>query len=539
MRISGIRDLYSLLLALSLGLLSNGAMATSDRVTIDTGRLQGSSKDGVVAFKGIPFARPPVGDLRWRAPQPAVAWKGVRSAVVYGPDCMQVPVPGDAAPLSTHLGEDCLSVNVWAPAKESIKGKLPVMVWIYGGGFVNGGTSPAVYDGSQFAKRGVILVSINYRIGRFGFFAHPALTRESPSPGQLGNYAFLDQIAGLQWVKRNIAAFGGDSDNVTIFGESAGGFSVHVLLATQAARGLFQKAIVESGGGGRNMLPARHLRTTEAGATSCEQLGVQFARSLGVNDEGPAGLAALRKLPAEAIRGDLNMVTMMTGRAPTYCGPMLGGAGLLEEPAAVYAAGTGARVPVIIGANSSDSFFMGGTLEQILAPFGADRDKALAIYDPEHTASVRDIGTKSVADMGMIEPARSGARIMTSKGQPVYLYRFSYVAESMRGQWSGAPHATEIPFVFDTVAERYGKDLTARDSAAAQVTNAYWIAFAKTGIPKVAGQPDWPVYTPQNEAIMDFTLTGSVVAGPDPWKERLDLAAAANARNARSTVQGK
>jgi para-nitrobenzyl esterase len=538
MSISGMRDLNSFLLALSLGLLSNGALAAPDQVTIDTGRLQGRSEDGVVAFKGIPFAQPPAGDLRWRAPQPAVPWTGVRSAVAYGPDCMQVPVPGDAAPPSTHLSEDCLSVNVWAPAKESTKDKLPVMVWIYGGGFVNGGTSPAVYDGSQFAKRGVILVSINYRVGRFGFFAHPALTRESPSPGQLGNYAFLDQIAGLQWVKRNIGAFGGDSNNVTIFGESAGGFSVHVLLATPAARGLFQKAIVESGGGGRNMLPAKHLHTTEAGDTSCEQLGVQFAKSMGVKDEGPAGLAALRKLPAEAIRGDLNMVTMMTGRAPTYCGPMLGGAGLLEEPAVVYAAGNGAKVPVIIGANSSDSFFMGGTLEQILAPFGADRDKALAIYDPQHTANVQDIGTKSVADMGMIEPARSGARIMTSKGQPVYLYRFSYVAESMRKQWPGAPHASEIPFVFDTVAERYGKDLTAQDSAAARITNAYWIAFAKTGTPEVQGQPKWPVYSPQNDVIMNFTPTGPV-AGPDPWKERLDLAETANAHKGQSTAQGK
>ena len=174
----------------------------------------------MLSFKGIPFAAPPVGDLRWKPPQPVTPWTGVRPATAYGSDCMQLPFPGDAAPLGTPPAEDCLVVNVWRPADASTK--LPVMVWIYGGGFVNGGSSPAVYDGSQFAKRGVVLVSFNYRVGRFGFFAHPALTKESPN-GPLGNYAFLDQIAALKWVQKNIAAFGGDAGNVTIFGESAGG----------------------------------------------------------------------------------------------------------------------------------------------------------------------------------------------------------------------------------------------------------------------------------------------------------------------------
>jgi para-nitrobenzyl esterase len=210
-----------------------------DQVTIDTGQLKGAVADGVVSFKGVPFAAPPVGDLRWRAPQPVKAWTGVRQATEFGADCMQKPFPGDAAPLGVTPAEDCLYVNLWLP-QSGAAGKLPVMVWIYGGGFVNGGSSPAVYDGSPFAKRGVVFVSFNYRLGRFGFFAHPALTKENPQ-GPLGNYGYMDQIAALKWVQRNVAAFGGDPGNVTIFGESAGGGSVLALMTSPLAKGLFHK----------------------------------------------------------------------------------------------------------------------------------------------------------------------------------------------------------------------------------------------------------------------------------------------------------
>jgi para-nitrobenzyl esterase len=210
-------------------LLASTLMAASAPavVKIDSGALRGVDDGTVAAFKGIPYAAPPVGDLRWRPPQPASAWPGVRSAGEYGSDCAQLPFPGDAAPLGTPPAEDCLVLNVWAPSHAAGK-KLPVMVWIHGGGFVNGGSSPAVYDGTQFAKRGIVLVSFNYRLGRFGFFAHPALTKENPA-GPLGNYGYMDQIAALQWVRRNVVAFGGDPTNVTLFGESAGGGSVLTL----------------------------------------------------------------------------------------------------------------------------------------------------------------------------------------------------------------------------------------------------------------------------------------------------------------------
>ena len=262
--------------AFVITLAAGTALAASDIVKIDTGKLKGVTSDGVVSFKGVPFAAPPVGDLRWRPPQLAAPWTGIREASAYGPDCMQLPFPGDAAPLGVKPAEDCLYVNVWAPAVKSAK-KLPVMVWIYGGGFVNGGSSPSVYDGSHFARTGVVFVSFNYRVGRFGFFAFPALSKQNPSEPH-GNYTYMDQIAALQWVRRNIAAFGGDAKNVTLFGESAGGMSVLTLMTSPMAQGLFQKAIIESGGGRTGIFPTRYLDHANGATPSAESVGVAFAK---------------------------------------------------------------------------------------------------------------------------------------------------------------------------------------------------------------------------------------------------------------------
>ena len=235
------RELLMCFVAVAALTCSTLVLSATDpaRVRIDTGEVQGALSDGVVAFKGIPFALPPVRELRWRAPQPVKPWSGVREATKFGADCAQEPFPGDAAPLGVPSDEDCLYVNVWTPAKRA-SGKLPVMVWIYGGGFVNGGSSPPVYDGTPFAKDGVVLVSFNYRLGHFGFFAHPALSAEQAG-APLGNYGLMDQVAALKWVQKNVAAFGGDPKNVTIFGESAGGISVHALMTSPLASGLFQK----------------------------------------------------------------------------------------------------------------------------------------------------------------------------------------------------------------------------------------------------------------------------------------------------------
>jgi para-nitrobenzyl esterase len=496
-------------------------VSAQETVTIDSGTLRGVAADGVIAFKGVPFAAPPVGDLRWRPPQPAPHWNRTRSAAEYGHDCMQLPFPSDAAPLGTKPDEDCLVLNVWRPQAQTDH-KLPVMVWIYGGGWVNGGSSPSVYDGTQFAKGGVVFVSFNYRLGRFGFFAFPALTKEDPN-GLQGNYGYMDQIAALKWVQRNIEAFGGDPSQVTIFGESAGGFAVNTLLNTPLTDGLFERAIIESGGGrGGGPGGSSYLSEAVNGKPSAESIGVAFAKSKGIDGDGPDALAKLRSLPAEEIVNGLNMASMFQ-QASTYSGPMIDGKIVTENLTASYLAGKQHRVPVIVGANSMDiGFTMARTEKELFAPFGANATKAEAVYDPQHTANLRVVGQKVAGDAMMIEPARFIAQTLSSDGQPVWEYRFSYVADSMRTQWPGAPHASEIPYVFDTVKDRYGAALTPADEQAAKVMNAYWLQFAKTGNPNGAGLPHWPAYHTQSDKLMDFTDHGPV-SEPDSWKARLDL----------------
>jgi para-nitrobenzyl esterase len=488
--------------------------------------------DDVISFKGIPFAAPPIGPLRWRPPQPPKSWPGVRKVDSYGADCMQVPFPSDAAPLGVKPAEDCLYVNVWLPAQPP-QGKLPVFVWIYGGGFVNGGSSPTVYDGSEFARQGVAFVSFNYRLGRFGFFAHPALSAEQPA-GPLGNYALMDQIAALKWVQRNIAAFGADPHNVTVCGESAGGISVHFLMTSPAAAGLFNKAIIQSGGGRPGIFRDRLL---SGGAESAEALGVAFAGKAGIEAQGAQALRKLRELPAEELAKGLNLASMGD---PTYSGPMVDGKIVTANPAQLYAEGKGARVPVMVGATSQDIGFMqANSIDELLKQFGSNADKARTAYAVHDGDDVRFVAFRMGGDQMMIEPARYVARTLAARRQPVYEFRFSYVAESIRGQFGGvmgAMHASDIPFAFDTVTAKYGKELTASDAAAGRAMHAYWVAFTKTGKPEAAGLPAWPAYDPQSDSIMNFTNNGPV-AGPDPWQARLDLAAAVS-ESKRAGAQG-
>jgi para-nitrobenzyl esterase len=506
-----------------------GAFASLDKetvtITVDTGVLSGSAKDGVIAFKGISYAAPPVGDLRWRPPQPVVAWRGVRSATQYGHDCMQLPDPSEAAPLgTTKPSEDCLVLNIWAPARHSNE-KAAVMVWIHGGGFLNGGSSAPIYDGSALARQGVVFVSFNFRLGRFGFFAHPALTQESPA-GPLGNYTYMDQIAALKWVKRNIAAFGGNPDNVTVVGESAGGGSVHMLMNSPLAEGLFSKGIIESGGGRDGANPRRvHGDGTGTHAVpSGETLGIEFAASQGITGQGSDALRALRALPAEKIVNGMNVSARRADPSigATFAGPMVDGQ-IVLEPSQRQVSGTPAKIPIMIGTNSSDlAYPQEKTMAELFAPFAGESDQARKQYDPDNSNNVHEVGLLIARDRGMTEPARYLARVLTSQGDHVYEYRFSYVAESMRKQWQGAPHASEVPYVFDTVSARYGKDLAPADEAVARTINAYWVAFAKTGDPNGTGRPTWPTYNSERDVLADFTEKG-VVVQPDPLRARLDM----------------
>jgi para-nitrobenzyl esterase len=494
--------------------------------TIDSGRISGTTADGVESYQGIPFAKPPVGDLRWRPPQPVTPWKGVRPATAMGHDCMQLPAPSEAAPAGTTTpAEDCLYLNVWKPVGHHAN-PLPVMVWIYGGGFLNGGASPAVYFGDAFARHGVVMVTFNYRLGRFGFFAHPALTAEQPS-GPLGNYAYMDMIAALEWVHRNIAAFGGDATRVTIFGESAGGGSVLTLMNSPKARGLFAQAIVESGGG-RGGGGGRPLRESDAVAgrpAAGETIGLAFAKSKNIEGSDAEALKRLRALSADDVVDGLNIITRRTSHstASTFSGPMIDGQIVVERTQAAKDAADQMKIPLIIGANDNDlAYPQGNTVAELLAVFGPNSSKAKQLYDPDNTNSVHDIGLRVASDRGQVEPSRYAARTRTQQGQRVFLYRFSYVAESMRSQWPGATHASEVPFVFDTVQARYGAALTPTDEAMAKAINERWVAFVKTGQPDVAAGPAWNAFDLQHELIFNFTPHG-LVAEPDPWQQRLDL----------------
>ncbi|MDR6790005.1 para-nitrobenzyl esterase [Sphingomonas sp. BE138] len=453
------------------------AQRDAEVVRIDTGSVRGSVTDGVASWKGVPFAAAPVGPLRWRAPQPAAAWQGVRDATRYAADCMQEPFPSDAAPLGTTPAEDCLYANVWKPA--DAKRKLPVLVWIYGGGFVNGGASPPTYAGANMARKGLMFVSFNYRLGRFGTFALPQLTRENADGGRLGNYGTMDQIAALQWVRRNIAAFGGDPANVTIVGESAGGMSVHHLVTSPAARGLFVRAFAMSGGDGGGT-PARTLPQVEA-------IGANFARTKGIDPTAPDALAKLRALPAAEVVDGLNLAQMFRGGgdAPTFSGPFTDGKVVVDIRQA-YDGDRFARVPMLVGATDAD------------------------------------IGGKTGY---MVGGARQVAAMLSDKGVPVWEYRFSYVASSIGKP--GAGHATDIPYFFDNQAIKYGAETTARDNATGRAMSGYLANFVKTGDPNGAGLPRWPRYTRANDTLADFTAAGTTVVGGDPWGADIDRAAAA------------
>ncbi len=503
--------------------LPSVALAAGPQVTLPQGTLEGISQYSVDSFKGIPYAAPPVGALRWRAPQAAPGWQGVRVADRFAPDCMQVPVSWDDAPSTVKPAEDCLYLNVWRPAGAAPGQKLAVMLWIHGGGFVNGGTSPDIYDGAEFARDGVVFVSVNYRLGRFGFFAFPGLSREDADHGLLGDYAFMDQIKALKWVQANIAAFGGDPSNVTIFGESAGGASVHALLMAPDAKGLFARAIIQSGGG-RSLLPPRDIRTDRADTPSAETLGVNFARKNGIAGTDANALAALRALPADAVAGELSMATSGVQK-DIYPGTIADGRLVRETPDRAYAAGHYNHVPVMVGANTADiSNLNVADKEALWARFGPLAAQARAAYDPKGDTPLAQAQFEAGMDAVMSEPARLTARTLSAQGVTAYEYRFGYTASGKKANSPfGAPHASELPFVFAKVAQRYGQAATPDDYTAARLIHQYWVNFAKAGNPNGQGLPDWPAYTKDNDTILTFTPDASAVAGPDPWKARLDV----------------
>jgi para-nitrobenzyl esterase len=486
-----------------------------------------TTADGKIRiFKGIPFAAAPVGELRWKEPRPATPWEGMRDATDIGAHCVQGPIFGDIK-FSRPASEDCLNLNIWTPAVQADE-RLPVMVWIHGGGFQAGAGPEPRHDGEAFAKKGVVLVSFNYRLGVFGFFAHPELTRESGRNAS-GNYGLMDQVAALRWVKDNIAAFGGDPGNVTIFGESAGSFSVSALMASPLARGLFHKAIGESGAyftAGDGTLALQPLSVSE-------QQGAKFAAKIGAGS-----LAALRaKSSEELLKAALPIQPWFT--------PNLDGYVLTEDVYTTYAAGKQAHVPLLAGWNA-DEVRAGVVLAKqkptadsfsadVRKRFGDQAEAILKVYpvgtDAEALESAAALGSDMFIGQATWKWIETHAK---TGGAPVYRYSFDRripvapdanvngVAATSRD--IGARHAGEIEYVFGALDSIKNVKWEASDRTLSDAITTYWANFARTGDPNGSGLPAWPRYDLKDRRVLHLDETIREGAGPNQSRyEAIDV----------------
>jgi para-nitrobenzyl esterase len=485
-------------------------------VTIGQGMLVGREAGGVESFKGIRYAEPPVGPLRWRPPVPAAPWSGPRDAGQVGAICIQPPANGDNGVGPLPMSEDCLTLNVWAPGERDHP--LPVMVWIHGGGYINGSGTAALYDGARLASRGVVVVTLNYRLGRLGFFDHPALAAERKPGEAAGNYGVMDMIEALKWVRDHVAAFGGDPEQVTIFGESAGGVAVTQLLVAEQARGLFSKAIVESGLGRQQGVALEDVADqASAGQTprSTRARGAAWALEAGLGAAGVAPTAeALRAVPAERL---------LEPSPEFYGGDLILNDGVVikQDVETAFATGTEAPVPLIIGTNSAEFWWM---KPSDLTPYGELDD---SLTPEEKAAFLTGYGGQEgydahvLSDLVFNEPARHLARLHAANGHPTFLYRFDVVSAAMNEPHAGATHASERQYVFDTLnASPWATD--ARDQRAADVMSGYWTRFAKDGDPNGEGRLRWPDLRGEVDQLLEFTNDGPVIK-PVPEAGRLDL----------------
>jgi para-nitrobenzyl esterase len=465
--------------------------AGPDTVRIEAGPLHGAVSGTVASFKGVPYAEPPVGALRWAPPRKAAAWSTPKDAVAFGPSCPQGPpvVSLLSGAASGPTAEDCLTLNVWAPvgAAASAKG-APIMVWLHGGGNEQGGSAVPYYDGASFARDGVVLVTVNYRLGPLGFFAHPALVKAALERANgadlVGNYGLMDQIAALRWVKRNARAFGGDPKRVTVFGESAGGQDILLLLASNAARGLFAQAIVESGGGWG----------TTPSLADAEARGQAAASAAGLPD---ATIDQLRALPVSTF----DATPFRRAAGPMVDGTIVSGPSIAQS----FRDGRARSVPMIIGSNAGeDSLTTRSAAATALAKLSPERLAALRVAYPGADDAL--LGQNLFRDSVMGAPAHWIAGQVASTGQSVWLYHFAFVPPAVRSFFPRAVHGGEIPFVFETIdkAPIPPKALTDADRAYAATVHGCWVSFAKTGAPACPGAPPWPAYTRATDATYVF-----------------------------------
>jgi para-nitrobenzyl esterase len=459
------------------------------------GTLKGATADGVSYFYAVPFAPPPVDDLRWRPPGAPPSWTGERDATKAPPSCQ------------SH--EDCLYLNVVKPADAKPGAKLPVIFWIHGSAFVVGqaiGAFGADTEGAEFARKGVIVVGANHRLGRAGWFAHPAIDKQG---GLIANYGNMDQIAALKWVKANIASFGGDPAKVTVVGESAGAMAILNMMVSPQAKGLFSKAVVESG----------FARTKPDTLAEAEANGLKLAEAAGVRGDGPEAAAALRKLPLTALAGQGRGVT-----APGRPFPVLDGKLYVETVMQGFKAGHEAKIPLVIGGNSNEASLTRPTAATFDA-LPADQQAAiLKVFDPEGTGDKAQAINDLVTVQTITEPDRAIARLHAAHGAPTWLYYFSYVpAEEKARKPFGAAHTDEVRFVFGEPKARFAPE----DQKLSDAMNAYWTSFVKTGAPDSAGGPLWPAFDATKEAQIEFGAEGPVVREHflKSWRDFVEAAA--------------
>ena len=482
-------------LCLAASAVSASSFAADTRpVKVTGGLIRGVADHGLRIYEGIPFAAPPVGDLRWRPPQPVKPWRGVKQTTAFAPECMQNQARNASLGLPIMpISEDCLYVNVWTPAQaaKSAKAHLPVMIWIYGGGFWAGGASLPMYDGAALARRGVVVVSIAYRLNAFGFLAHPELSAEAPDHAS-GLYGIQDMIAALKWTKANAAAFGGDPKDVTIFGQSAGGFAVSILAASPEAKGLFERVISESGG---RFSPAKSGDEGGSGSVTLEAgeaHGQAYLSKMHVDT-----IAEARKLPAEVLMAEA------AAEQGTFQ-PVQGGRIMPEDAWVAYQHGRFNDVPVLIGFNSDEGAYSVKTTtaaeheDYIRKGFGEKADALLKVYpngpDGLTLHSARNI--RRDTNFGWQTWAWARQQSAHGKGKVFMYYTTHRPPGTPDGQ--GATHGTELPYVFGHPAKTW----TAEDTALSDTLQGYWVNFARTGDPNGPGLPVWPAYSDAAPQVM-------------------------------------
>lgn len=497
----------SIMMALAFAVAGPRATAQIARVKVTGGTIAGSVVNGLSEFKGVPFAAPPLGALRWKAPQPVKPWHGVRQTTAFGPACMQVAFGGGGGPVPSGISvsEDCLYLNVWTPANKPSE-KLPVIAWIYGGGFTGGMTSSPLYDGTHFAQKGVVFVSISYRVGSFGFLATPELSSESGHGS--GNYGLLDQIAGLKWIQRNIARFGGDPSKVTLLGHSAGAFSVNMLAGSPVAKGLFRAVIAESGSNFTPPESSPWAGTMIETLAMSEAAGQKWLQSLGA-----ANLTEARALPAEKL-----LAAQRAKGAPRFW-PPVDGYVITGDQYELWQRGQFNDTPILVGDVSDEAAGFGvrktdpAAFEAMVRRgYGKHADAILAAYPHATAAEATRSNTQLSSDTIFDWNQYTWARLESSYGKhKAYMYYFNLPTAR---DPNGSTHGQEVAYVFGNLGGPGRPTPTEKEREISQEMQNYWVNFATKGDPNGPGLPVWPAFTEASPLVMWFGVNPGPAAIP-------------------------